>query len=462
MPVRSRLVSSFLAAVLIAVLQPVLSAEPVRVYRIQDLGFIGGSNYLVGIAINANGDVAGYGLGADGLLRAFRWTAAGGLEDLGTIGWQSSQATGMNDNGDVVGQYWEQSGAEHAFIARRGEGVTDLNAMYSQIFEVNAVNNAGQLTGLTQSGHAFKTQPDGSLQEFGTYFSFGSGINEAGEIAGTTWHDDERTQLQSTFRYSDGTGFVDLGTLNGGGSGAMSINEAGVIVGWSGGWSPGIPTRAFRAQRELPMADLGALPAEGEGAFAYAINDRGAVVGQAYTRVGLSPFLYTDAHGMIDLRDRITTAEREVFSIDEATAINNAGQIVANYNSPTGAYGTVLLTPVWRDFGGPVAAPTAEPSALRPAEHQMVPVSIDPHVTDEYDPEPACRIVRVVNSQAPRVGPDRDVEITSALSVNLRASRRGPGETRTYTITVACTDSLGVTSRSQVAVVVPHGHGPHD
>jgi hypothetical protein len=44
-----------------------------------------------------------------------------------------------------------------------------------------------------------------------------------------------REDLQSAFRYSDGTGLVDLGTLSGGGSGATSINEAGVIVGWSGG-----------------------------------------------------------------------------------------------------------------------------------------------------------------------------------------------------------------------------------
>jgi probable HAF family extracellular repeat protein len=187
------------------------------------------------------------------------------------------------------------------------------------------------------------------------------------------------------------------------------------------------------------MEDLGALPGGflGGSAAPYAINDRGAIVGQSDGRFGWSPFLYTDAHGMIDLRDRITTAEREAFSIDAATSINNAGQILTGYNSPTGAYGTVLLTPVWREFDGPIAAPTAEPSVLRRADNRMVSVSVDPHATDEYDSEPICRIVRVVNSQRPRSGPDRDVEITSPMSVDLRASRRGPGDTRPYTITVA-------------------------
>ena len=462
MPVRNCF-AGLVVAILIAFSQPSLSAAPIRVYRVQDLGFIGGANYLVGIAINANGDVAGWATGADGVLRAFRWTAAGGLEDLGQSGWQSSQPTSINDNGDVVGKYWDRDGVDHPFIARRGEAVTDLAALYPEILEINAINNAGQLTGYTRDGHAFKTQPGGALQEFGTYFSFGAGINEVGEVAGVGWHDAERTLLQSAFRYSDGTGLVDLGTLNGGGSGATSINEAGVIVGWSGGWSDGIPMHVFRANPGLPMEDLGFLPGGflGGAAAPYAINDRGAIVGQSDGRFGWSPFLYTDTHGMIDLRDRITTAEREVFSIDVATAINNAGQILAGYNSPSGAYGTVLLTPVRREFDGPVAAPTAEPSVLRPVDNRMVSVSVDPHVTDEYDPEPTCQIVRVVNSQGPRSGPDRDVEVTSPLSVSLRASRRGPGNSRTYTIALRCTDSLGVASRSEVVVVVRHEHGPH-
>src|SRR4029079_5743328 len=88
------------------------------------------------------------------------------------------------DNGDVVGKYWDENWADHPFIARRGEALTDLTPSYSQIFEINAVNNLGQLTGSTRSNRGFKTQPGGALQEFGSYFTFGAGINEGGEIAG--------------------------------------------------------------------------------------------------------------------------------------------------------------------------------------------------------------------------------------------------------------------------------------
>jgi probable HAF family extracellular repeat protein len=57
-------------------------AQAPRYYRVDDLGSLGGQ-YLVALAINNNGDVAGYGDLADGTLHAFRWTASGKLEDLG-------------------------------------------------------------------------------------------------------------------------------------------------------------------------------------------------------------------------------------------------------------------------------------------------------------------------------------------------------------------------------------------
>jgi hypothetical protein len=73
-----------------------------------------------------------------------------------------------------------------------------------------------------------------------------------------------------------------------------------------------------------------------------------------------------------------------------AGGLHNTGQIVAGYSGlPAGSHGTVRLTPVLREFDGPVAAPIATPSVLRPANHRMVSVTIDPQVTDDYDPEQA-------------------------------------------------------------------------
>ncbi|MGH9146642.1 MAG: hypothetical protein ACRD1Q_08035, partial [Vicinamibacterales bacterium] len=161
-----------------------------------------------------------------------------------------------------------------------------------------------------------------------------------------------------------------------------------------------------------------------------------------------------------DLRYRIPTTQRAIFVLDRATAINNVGQILALYYDTTGTrIGTVRLTPVDVEFGGPVAAPTVNQPVLSPPDNRMVSVSVDPRVTDEYDPEPICRVSKVVNSEGPASGPDPDIEITHLMSVNLRATRLGSGPGRTYTLTLSCTDTLNVTSTADVSVVVPHDSG---
>ena len=89
----------------------------------------------------------------------------------------------------------------------------------------------------------------------------------------------------------------------------------------------------------------------------------------------------------------------------------------------------------------------------------MVMVSVDPHVTDEFDPEPVCRITQVVNSERPASGPDPDVSIDYFLGVQLRATRLGSGSGRIYTLKLSCSDKLGATSTTDVVVTVPHDNG---
>lgn len=430
-------------------------ADTVRVYRVESLGFLPGSSYLVGIATNASGDVAGYTIAGDGMLHAFRWTAATGLEDLGTNG-VASMASAMNDRGDVVGTYWDGAGFGHPFIAPRGGVMTDLSQRFPEVSQINGISNDGRLTGSTWQSHAFRTQPDGTLQELTSNFSFGASINDRGEVAGVVWRDGSMTEPRRAFRYSDAAVLTDLGTLNGGWSGGNAINRDGTVVGFSGSTDT-TPTRAFRAMRGLPMQDLGVLPWGflGGAVAAGAINDAGDVVGTADGWLSWTPFLFTDASGIIDLRFRITTADRMMFSINAGSAINNAGQIIASGDTSSG-YGTVRLTPIEREFGGPVASPRVDVPVLSPPDNRMVIVRVDPHVTDEYDPEPACRISRVVSSEGPASGPDRDVIIDYALSVQLRATRLGSAAGRTYTIMLSCSDRLGVTSTSSVTVAVPH------
>jgi len=101
---------------------------------------------------------------------------------------------------------------------------------------------------------------------------------------------------------------------------------------------------------------------------------------------------------------------------------------------------------------------TASPDTLRPANGQMVPVTLTANVKDNCDPNPVCRIVGVSSSErSPGSGDNnpRDWRITGNMSLQLRAdvsSRRGP---RVYTILVACTDGSGNTTLRSVHVRVP-------
>jgi uncharacterized membrane protein len=427
------------------------------VYTVEDLGFLNGGAYMVGLAMNAGGDIAGSATMPNGKDHAVRWTAAGGTEDLGALGGVLSQAFGINDRGDVVGVYLDQNWQPHPFIAPRGGVMTNLNAQYPAILRPNGINNYGQLTGFTSNEAAFMTRLDGTVQSLAPYGGEGWAITDNGWVAGFGWSDASPSRSEIAFRYSDATGYESLGTLNRGRSSAMSINRDGVVAGWAGGATLGTPARGFRAKPGQSMQDLGVLPNGFYGGWteAYSINDAGDVVGRADGHYTWTPFLYTDADGLIDLRYRIPITQWSTVSLQSAMAINDAGQIVALYRTGTGV-GTWRLTPVIIEFGGPVAAPTVDQPVLLQKDNKMVSVSVDPHVTDDYDPEPICRISNVINSEAPSSGPDPDVEITAFLSVNLRATRLGSGLGRTYTITLSCTDALRVTSTANVVVTVPH------
>jgi probable HAF family extracellular repeat protein len=83
-------------------------------------------------------------------MRAFLWTQATGMQDLGVLpGGNSSRALGINDMGAVVGTSTSWSG-HRAFIWTRETGMIDLNSAASMtsgavFVEAQAINNAGQI-----------------------------------------------------------------------------------------------------------------------------------------------------------------------------------------------------------------------------------------------------------------------------------------------------------------------------
>jgi hypothetical protein len=105
----------------------------------------------------------------------------------------------------------------------------------------------------------------------------------------------------------------------------------------------------------------------------------------------------------------------------------------------------------------------ASPNILWPPNHKMVGVTVTVDANDICDPAPVCQIVAVTSNEPINglgdgdTGPDW--QITSDLTVNLRAERAGVGTGRVYTIHIECTDASGNTATATVEATVPHNQG---
>ncbi len=188
---------------------------------------------------------------------------------------------------------------------------------------------------------------------------------------------------------------------------------------------------------------------------AEAINDDGTIVGYTTGPSSWTAFVYTDATGMTDLNSRIPAYTDGWRGLNDARAINNAGQIVVEY-AVLGRNGTYLLTPITDTVAPTITAASATPDVLAPPDGRMVSVSLTVSAIDDIDPAPTCGITGVADTEGPTEGANPSVNITGPLTLALQAARLGTGSGRVYTIGVRCADVSGNTTATNVVVRVPH------
>jgi len=308
-------------------------------YGVLDLGTLGG-DATVAYGLNNLGQVAGSSdtgkfAGAASrcprcpISHAFLWEA-GRMTDLGLAargGEAGSSAYTINDAREAAGTFLAPDGLATSFVYENG-AIMPFDGV--PLARIHGLNNTGQMAGeFTPAGaaavHAFLWSA-GALNDLGTLggnWSQAYALNDSGQVAGSA-----RLAGDSAMRafLYDGMGLRDLGTLGGKDSAAYGINGSGQVVGES--MTAGGIEHAF-LHSGGSMVDLGTLG--GASSHANGINNAGMVVGWSLTASGeRHAFLWLSGR-MVDLNSfaNLGTA----VWLEEAAAVNDLGQIVANGNN---------------------------------------------------------------------------------------------------------------------------------
>jgi len=338
-------VRSLFQVLVLALAGPVFSQLS---YSLTSAGSLSPGKPTNATGINALGQVVGWGYmdemaGFDQVYHPFLF-ANGTLTDLGTAGWDMAAANGINDQGQIVGVLVSATGFSQDAFSYAGGIMTDIGVSGS-VTCATAVNTEGQIVGYSEDPMTGIQNPflysDGVYSDLGTIAGIGDGqalaVNDSATVVG--WC--AATPYYHAFSWSNGQ-FTDLGTFGiqpGAESVARAISNSGLIAGQSNMTSGGPHVFIYSNGQ---MQDLGLF----SGAYwadAFGVNDAGQVVGWASCSDRMHAFFYSGLT-MVDLNTLLDSSGAGWF-VDQAIAINDAGQIAANALGPDGVGHAVLLTP---------------------------------------------------------------------------------------------------------------------
>jgi len=305
-----------------------------------DLGTFGGNsgavNQLnnnraaVGMALNdipENPDFASFMNGfipAATQSHAFLWQGSG-LEDLGTLGGNDAFASAINDSNTICGMSYTDTVANDT---------TGLPTTHPFLWKNGQMLDLGSLGGTLATPGSLSNGPWGAV------------LNRRGQAIGTsTLAGDE---FFHAFLWDRGM-MTDLGTLGGNVSEALAINDSGLVVGRSD-FSPDNPYHHATLWRKGTITDLG-VAGPCQNSTATAVNSAGNVVGGLGVCTDnpddlnyLSAFMWKRGNSMVDLNDLVSPPSD--MHLEFATGINDRGEIVGNAYTPEGDLHVVVLVPI--------------------------------------------------------------------------------------------------------------------
>jgi probable HAF family extracellular repeat protein len=259
----------------------------------------------VAMSVNDAGVVVGWSQGATGPQRPFRWTQAGGIEDLipSALG---GFATDVSANGVIVGLHTDAAfrlGLNGLEILQLLPGTTSLGGSVAWAVNSSGVTVGSAFDGTSPAGVAVMWQANGGLTSLGNLGGSAEArdINDSGVVVG---RGPDATGTQVAWKWS-GSGLVPLPLPFGGASAAFGINNAGRIVGdmtVANG-----ETHAVIWETDGTVRDLQTLG--GNLSAARGINQLGQVVGFSRDSAGvMRGFVWDSIDVMLQLEMELRTS----------------------------------------------------------------------------------------------------------------------------------------------------------
>lgn len=279
-----------------------LWCSPSWAQTLRSLGRLSGHTVSGANGVSGDGTiVVGYSGTGFSSMSAVRWTAAGGLQSVGTLGGQVARALAVSADGSTIVGYSQAalpSGPDLAFRWTAGAGVQPLGTLGGDRSLAYCVSADGSVIGgasyssSTRTG-AFRWTAAEGMQDLGLpgNYSATSGMSGDGSVlvGGGSF----------AFRWTAG-GTLNLGLLNSQGAGASACNADGNVITGVNGVSNAqgmLDTQhVFRWTPGGGMVDLGAINTTIASSTAMT-RDGSTIVGMSGSRA----FLWRPEHGMINL-----------------------------------------------------------------------------------------------------------------------------------------------------------------